>query len=309
MFTSTREIRIETSTVCNYNCTVCPRDSFVRNKEIMPQHLFEDIIGKCRKELPEINTITISGFGEFSADKCWRNKIIYAEQFFDKINILSNMSLLSRTDLDFLSEHIQSMRISLYGVDETSYATVHRPPKNITYAEVRDKIKYLCTQEIRPLVLLNYLLLPENRDSYKQWISEWQNYADSLEVWKPHNWIEGRSYRSECTHRKDTCGRPFKGPVQVQVDGTINVCCFDYNGELEIGDLKLQSFYEVFNSSRMKEIQQFHKKGLADRIPQCRVCDQRDCDECKQENLVYSSNFTSSDRINKTSTEYENLNL
>jgi hypothetical protein len=308
MLTKTREIRVETSTCCNYNCIICPRDSFKRKKEVMSQELFEHIVDTCLSELPHIDTITISGFGEFSTDPAWREKISHAESRFDQINILTNMSLLSFEDIDFLRSRVQTVRISIYGSDEKTYSSIHRQPKNVSYSDIRERVMYLCKAEKRrPRVILNFLLLDQNKAALEQWKAEWKDLADVVEIWKPHNWISGRQYRTVCSHRVESCGRPFNGPIQVQVDGTVNVCCFDYNGELIIGDLRRQRFQEIFSSQEMIEVQKKHAAGKADTINQCRMCDQRNCNRCKQNNMVYSSTFSTHERIKKTSTIYEAL--
>jgi radical SAM protein with 4Fe4S-binding SPASM domain len=93
----------------------------------------------------------------------------------------------------------------------------------------------------------------------------------------------------------------------VQVDGTVNVCCFDYNGELEIGDLKKQNFSEIFNGEPMEKIQQLHSSGKVDELPLCAQCDQRNSPESKQKQVIYNSQFSAEKRIHTTSTDYENL--
>jgi hypothetical protein len=308
MFTTTQEIRIEPSTLCNYNCIVCPRNTFVRKKEVMPNELFDIILDKTVKELPSIEHLTISGFGEFATDREWRYKIKKGASLFKKLHIITNLSLLSIQDLEYLLTYISDIRISLYGLSEDVYRSIHHPPGKAHYKAMKEKILFLIqTKKKDQRVLLNYIDIPENTHETREWIDFWKDKADLLEVWRPHNWINGKAYRTTCAHRLPTCGRPFKGPVQVQVDGTVNVCCFDYNGELLIGDLKHQSFREVFYSREMEIIQQYHGEGKADLLDQCRVCDQRNCTDCKSKQMLYNSKFNRQERVNLTSTEYENL--
>lgn len=307
MFTSSKEIRIETSTCCNYNCIMCPRNSFVRKKEIMPYRLFESIILACRKELPEIDSLTISGFGEFATDPGWKEKLELGRHHFSRINILTNLSLIPTEDLPYLADNADSVRISVYGIDEHTYRAVHRQPENISYSGIMRKINELCRNKSSCRIILNFLSVPENCEAWEQWIELWKDKADLLEVWKPHNWVEGKNYRKLSLRRTGSCGRPVSGPVQVQVDGTVNVCCFDYNGELQIGDLKKQSFGEIFKSQAMEVIQQKHRNGNADEIELCRNCDQRNPVETKSMNMLYSSEGSEQTRVEKTSTNYESL--
>lgn len=308
MFTTTHEIRIEPSTLCNYHCIVCPRESLVRKREVMPDGLFDMIIEKTKAELPHIEHLTISGFGEFATDKSWKHKIEKGSGFFKALHIITNLSLPGFKDLEFLLHYVSDIRISLYALSEEVYRKIHNPPKNIHYDDLQSKILFLVNRKkAGQRILLNYIEIPENENQTVNWIDFWKDKVDLLEVWKPHNWINGKEYRFSCSHRVPTCGRPHKGPIQVQVDGTVNVCCFDYNGELLIGDLKTQSFHNIFFSKEMEKIQDYHREGKADILPQCRVCDQRNCADCKSRHLLYNSKFDRKERINLTSTEYEKL--
>lgn len=276
----------------------------------MTDELFDIIIEKTNTELPHIKHLTISGFGEFTADKSWRYKIEKGARSFKGVHVITNLSLPDFNGLEFLLHHISELRISVYGLSEEVYRNIHHPPVNVHYEEIRDKIVFLLERKkTGQRIILNYIEMPENRHQTEDWINTWKDKADLIEVWKPHNWIKGKAYRACCPHRIPTCGRPHKGPVQVQVDGTVNVCCFDYNGELLIGDLKKQSFHDIFFGPQMEKIQDLHRNGKADILSQCRVCDQRNCAECKSRQLLYSSKFNIKERINLTSTEYKKLSL
>ena len=74
-----------------------------------------------------------------------------------------------------------------------------------------------------------------------------------------------------------------------------------------IGDLRYESFKEIFNSERMIQIQELHAKGNADLLPLCVICDQRNSHQSKIENLIYNSAHSAEKRIRATSTEYDLL--
>jgi hypothetical protein len=287
---------------------MCPRESFTRKKEAMSNSLFDSIIVKAKNKIPSIRYLTISGFGEFATDPGWRDKIEKGASAFERLHVITNCSLFDTSDLDFLLAHVTDVRVSVYGTDEESYVNVHRPPSGATYSSVEKNIRYLREHKSpKQRIVLNYIEVRENASKTGEWIDRWEGYVDLLEVWKPHNWIRGKEYRTPCAHRLQTCGRPYNGPVQVQVDGTVNLCCFDYNGELVIGDLNTEGFTEIFEGNRMIRYQHLHETGSADAIPQCRVCDQRDCNPCKSVNVVYNSGFDTLERVGRTSTEYEDV--
>jgi radical SAM protein with 4Fe4S-binding SPASM domain len=128
--------------------------------------------------------------------------------------------------------------------------------------------------------------MEENKKEMKDWISYWEPKLSEVYVWKPHNYIDGRTYRILDKENQKTCGRPLEGPLNVAVDGKAHVCCYDYNKQMIVGDLKHQTISEVINSTEMKRIQEKHKnndfKGL--------ICD--DCDQTNKNEkvLIYKSN-------------------
>jgi hypothetical protein len=154
---------------------------------------------------------------------------------------------------------------------------------------------------------LNYLQIDENESETEEWKNRWAGRVDALEIWRPHSWIDGRSYRRLCEHRVASCGRPFSGPLQIQVDGTMNVCCFDYNGTLSIGDLKKSSIKEIYEGPAMGRIQSLHDAGFADHLPACLLCDQRNCIACKSPSLIHSPVCSGDVRVALTSTDFKRL--
>ena len=138
------------------------------------------------------------------------------------------------------------------------------------------------------------------------WIEYWKNRADLIEVWRPHNWVNAKDYRLKQKLKKNSCGRPLKTPLQIQADGTINMCCFDFDGKLTLGNLKTESLKEIFSSDIFKRISSCHLKGdftKSDLI--CRDCDQRNFD--KSGVMMYSSKFDPIKRVKMVSTTYEEV--
>lgn len=303
------EIRIEPSTVCNYSCLMCPRSALTRKREIMPDDLFERIARQARREIPHLEMCTVSGYGEFSMDPNWRNKLAVAAELFPRIHVVTNLSRLrTKDDLATLATLATEARVSINALGDTRYRDIHRPPADIEYETIEARVVQLA--ELRGptfRLCLTFSALRENLDQIVPWIERWKPVVDTLEVWRPHNWIDGRQYRSISGQRMPTCGRPQRGPIQVQVDGTVNVCCFDYNGKLIVGDLTSQTFKEIFGGEEMTRIRRLHATGLADTLPPCAVCDQRSRLEERQQHLIYCSHGSTKERVTRTSSGKETL--
>lgn len=301
--TNTKEARIETSTVCNYSCVFCPHSSpdFTRKKQIMNMDLFKDIISKLPKQ---INTITLSGMGEVCTDPGTIDKIKYCKEKGYTVNMLSNGSLLTSIMLHQIVEAgLDSLRLSIHAIDPIKY-------ENITGATTNEYINAINTVDILSgfrngmELIVTCDMIEVDEDIIKNIRNWFEKKVDLLEIWKTHNWSDWGNYRKGSTH-KTTCGRPFNGPLQIQVDGTINMCCFDYDGKLTIGDLKTQTVDEVFSGEEYKNILSFHS-GEFDYEPLlCEYCDQ--LYEIDESVVIYNSKYNSKERIGKVSTTYQEM--
>jgi radical SAM protein with 4Fe4S-binding SPASM domain len=304
---NTREVRFEPSTICNYACSICPlgTGSFKRSGEVMTQDLFEKLIDKIREQAPQINTCTLSGMGEIFTDAGILSKIQYAADSGFDIHLLTNGSLLNKIIIKrLLKIGIKSIRISFHTPIPNHFTKI-TGTSALILKKLCQNIKYLSKHRgsTRLIITSN---LTENFINDVEAIKKFcLPLVDLLEIWRPHNWASWGTYRQNIRQRI-TCGRPQHGPLQIQVDGTVNMCCFDFNGELLLGDLKKQSLQGIFNSNVYKKILKFHKNHKNKQNLLCKNCDQ--LHPADPGILIFNSGFIPSDRINKTSTIYENLN-
>jgi len=303
--TTSNEVRIENCTICNYSCKFCPHPtaSFTRKKEIMSNDLFKFLLTKVKYEAPQITDCTISGFGEPFLDKGIMDKIAFASSLGYNIHIVTNGVYIFKNTLKEMADNdrIKDIRYSLHTTNSEHYEEI-TSGKIIEWASVMTNIKHSIKLGINTIITAD--IIEENKDDVDALIKYWEGKPVTIEVWKPHNWVDWGNYR-KVESTKLTCGRPFNGPLQVQVDGTVNMCCFDYNGKLEIGDLKTQSLNEIFNSDEYKFISDLHSGKEFDWTNlMCKSCDQR---KDNSGIVIYNNKFTEEERLGRTSTNYRSV--
>lgn len=310
MIPKNNDMRFEVTTKCNYNCIICPREKLTRKIETMSLALFKKIFYKIVSEAEQYNTLSFPGMGEPLLDKTLVNKIEYAKKIKNNLSvlILTNGSFLTPQKFKELqSSGVNSIRVSLYGNDYESYVKVHRIKNKRLFDKIRKNLEDILCMKRNTQLLLTFNVIDSCNDRVvNDWIKFWGNKADLLEVWRPHNWVDARSYRKIQQKKMNSCGRPFNGPLQVQVDGTVNMCCFDFDGKLTLGNLKKQSLEETFSSPLYKRIIECHKSGKfkgSELI--CEKCDQRNLD--KSDVMVYNSKFDIKERVSKLSTTYVDI--
>ncbi|KKK94299.1 hypothetical protein LCGC14_2684260, partial [marine sediment metagenome] len=255
------EVRIETSTQCNYACVFCPHStSFNRKKQIMSFETFKFILDKIKIETPQINHCTISGFGEAFLDKTIMKKIEYARGQDYKVHILTNGSLLSKSIMNKIFRlGVSDLRFSIHALESDKYASIMGTSVD-NYIRVLHNIAYAIKNKNNTKIIVTAVIIKYNKDQIKLLIDNYAKLTDLLEIWKPHNWIDSNYYRFGDAVKR-TCGRPLKGPLQIQVDGTVNMCCFDYNEQIVLGNFKKQTLSEIFSSEPYLTIKKHHKNG------------------------------------------------
>jgi sulfatase maturation enzyme AslB (radical SAM superfamily) len=277
------EIRIENTNLCNGACTVCPREQLTRQKVTMGNDHFALLANQAKDLGAEI--ISIFGYGEPLLDSYLPAKVKHCSDQGLETFVTTNASLLDfEMAATLLWAGLDRIRISVHGIIARSYNTVHRKlnfkevMKNIhRFKKLRDKHRPGCQIEIT--------VLPMHAEHHLDIRAFWAGIADELEIWKPHNWAYGRSYRKG-DRKKPTCGRPWNGPVQINSDGNMMVCCFDFDGRMTVGNTYENTIEEILKGEAFEEIRGRHRIGNFEGVP-CETCDQ--LHEPEKSPLIYSS--------------------
>ncbi|GAG26740.1 unnamed protein product, partial [marine sediment metagenome] len=248
-----------------------------------------------------------TGFGEPMLDRHLEQKIKYAKSKGLRTYIITNGSALTpKRAYRLLMAGLDEMRVSFYGMESGTYNAVmrgldfDRTVKNLmNFLAVRSSLKIDCKMQ------LSYLVLSENKKDVDEFISFWQDKVDFIEVWKPHNFGDGKDFRQRIGIKK-TCGRPENGPLQIQWDGTVIPCCYDYNNQINLGNAFNDSIPDIMSGEKYEAIRDAHRKGEFYRFPYCDQCDQLLAHE---DALVYTNrhDLPASEAVKLSNTDLYNL--
>lgn len=269
------EVRYEPTDHCNATCIMCPRDKHEHGREhgIMDQAKYEKSVDEVVSLGAE--RIVLVGFGEPMLDKRLEDKMAYAKSKGVSTYIITNGSVLTGLRARRIIEAgLDEMRVSFYGMHRESYNAVmqgleYEKTKEglLSFLALRDEMK-------SPMkVQLSYLVLPENEADTQAFREYWEPRVDAIEIWKPHNFGDGRDYR-ERRDCKTSCGRPDNGPLQIQWNGEIIPCCYDYNNQIVLGNAFEQPVLEILNSPKYRLLRYAHRQGKFSMFPYCDQCDQ-----------------------------------
>ncbi len=283
------EVRIENTNACNASCIICPREKMTRPKAFMDQAHFENLVDQA-KDLGA-TLISVFGYGEPLLDKGILNKIQYCTDQGLETFITTNASLLNlNMAYKLLDAGLSQIRFSVHGL-AIYYRAVHRGLeykdviRNIAnFAAINRQDKIGCRTQVS--------VIPLNNEPIDLIKSAWDGFE--LEIWEPHNWTDGRNYRVVKKDKK-TCGRPHRGPVQINADGKMMVCCFDFDAKLTVGDTYKNTIKEILKSDAFNSIREKHETGDLKGL----ICDT--CDQLTDYNALIYSNIDPDCKMDTTS--------
>ncbi len=290
------EVRIENSSCCNAHCTVCPREQLTRPRMVMDLVPFSRLVRQA-KDLGA-TVIAIYGFGEPLLDTGIADKVkVCSDHGLESFITTNAFKLWKKRTFELLDAGLTHIRFSVHGINKQMYESVH---KGLRYPFVKNNIDLFLSmnRDVYNGQCVTMLTAMPMHDEPIELIREkWEDAVDFLEIWSPHNWAGGKDFR-KIVRKKKTCGRPWDGPVQINSDGTMMVCCFDFNGEMTVGDTNRQSIKKILKGAEFDRIRGKHESGDLAGLP-CKTCDQ--LNEYEESPLLYS-NRDKSRAINKSST-------
>jgi organic radical activating enzyme len=308
-----KEVRIEPTNLCNYSCIMCPREKHTRKKGIMSMKLYHRIIDQVVDM--GANKIVLTNFGEPFIDPTLEEKILIAKNYGLTTYVISNASMFSEySSYDSSLTKIESaikngldeIRLSFYGFDQGQYEKImkggnfNKALSNISL--LSDLKKKYGTIEVSHFILDfdGEIAIDKCPDIIKE-------AADYYEIWKPHNFGDGKTYRDlNPTVGKKSCGRPQSGPLQINWNGIVVPCCYDYNESIPLGDASIQTLEEILKGDAYSSLRESHKANEYSKHSYCNGCDQLLCNK-SENSIVYSTNPTHKDMklddiVNRTNT-------
>ncbi len=283
-----RELRLETINTCNAKCVMCPRSDMTRTKGTMDEKLAKSLIEQSISA--GVEKICFGRFGEPLLDPRLFDFIRYARSISKTVvtYFFTNGSLLKKRADEIMNSGVTMVKVSMSSLRKEVYESI---AKGIKFEDVKEGLKTLLGQKQRewrlgepslPGVGLVYISLPENkgedvREFQRYW--DWQG-VDMFSFWRPHNWNKSKDYRLNGPRVR--CDRPRSGTMEVDVDGKVVPCCFDFNSELVLGDLTKQTIEEALESKKVKDFADLHARAVEDESVMkghfCENCHERSVD-------------------------------
>lgn len=269
-------IDLEITTKCNLRCSFCPRTQMNLKSEDMPLEMVKKIIDEF--SLKGGCAIKFVYLGEPLLYPHLGEIIKYAKDsgIIDTI-ISTNGNLLNEKNI---IELIQS------GLDKIIFSVDSIHPR--TYKEIR--VNGNLSKVLRGLILFQYLrdkLKSKTPETQIQVISMQQNkmeiifkyyrefYKDFVDKIRISPFCLDYQNKKEIGEKPNFhCPSPFRR-MTIRVNGDICVCCGSRTDSKILGNIRVNTLEEIWNSQKFREIRSLMKNGKSHLIECCNFCDHR----------------------------------
>lgn len=278
------EVRIENTNRCGYHCFFCPREKLERDQGVMP---LEDLALVLDRVGEHQGLVDLHGFGEPLLDKLLPAKIELVTSRWPEAEPRFYSTLGVKVQPDYFQRlaeaGLRHVEVSFYGFDRESYWQAHGSDR---YAVARANLIRLCEVQKNSAGALQVVVrafpksdLVKQPGATPQLLDEFHLWLQSLGIRvlrerELHNYGKGRNYNAAGAELPCSIVWGYRRRIlQVTWDLYVIPCCFDFNADMKLGNLRTQSLAEIFSGPQYTEFIQSHVDNRLWGYPVCGACE------------------------------------
>lgn len=283
-------LAIDPCNLCNFKCKFCAMQSSDESrsykKQFMELKLFEKIIDDLEEMSARLKVLRLSGQGEPLLNPNIIEMISYAKtkNVADFIEIVTNGSKFNPAfNSKLVDSGVDRIRISVEEVTEEGYIEMvgHRIDFEEFITNIRDlheKSTDKCEIYVK---IVDAAVDTENKKGLfynifeeicdRIWIDSvvplWSDYEELNDSFQ----IKQKGLHGQEMQPVKICPYPFYSLV-INPDGEVTACCADWRRKLVMGNLKEQSFREIWNGVILRTFWTDMLKGDKNKYEMCAKC-------------------------------------
>lgn len=239
---------LEMTTSCNLRCINCPYPNMKREKrKVMEDGLYRKIIDEIAEKSPNKTILWYAFMGEpFFLKEKLTERIKYAKSSGIKnIYLNTNGTMINPYIFNLIDSGVDKIFISMDAFFGKTYFNIKG--SDITALE-RD-INYFLSIKERPEIVLQFIVMDENRDEEKLFVDYWIKKGATVKVRRKLGWgneVNAPDLIIPQEKRNIPCPWLMRQMV-VLCDGRVAQCDADFEGCHSAGDINKQTIYNVWN--------------------------------------------------------------
>ncbi len=268
------ELQLAVASTCNFKCIYCPIDSVKTKKGIMDYALFTKIIDDLDGFPQKIKVLRLMREGEPLLNKRLPDMIRYAKmrQPSVKVDLTTNGSLLTpKVSDEIVGAGLDKLFISLQGMNAEAYKRLSGI--DIDFEKYIENIIYFATHRKKCTLFMKVPDIGVTESEKNDFFALFDKYADQLflerifPAWPNFDVSHlqtdkqmGYYGQPKSVTPVKVCTLPFYD-LTVDHKGIVTVCSIDWEEKTNMGDVKNQSLYDVWNGKKFNDFRRMQLKG------------------------------------------------
>ena len=268
---------IETSSLCNAACLMCPYRSLKRARKIMDRPTWEKIIDRLKKERLLINKVFFSGMGEPLIDPDLLDRIKQVKDLGYYVKLYTNASWLKpEVSQKLIDLKVNEINISFNGTNKREYESIMKLDYETTLRNIESLLKIKTENHThQPIIRISSVLLKQNEKNVKNHLTRWSKVVKSVGVSIAHEW--GGTISAKTSHHFDKTRvfpcRSLWHTINIDSCGNFVICCRDYESNFVLGNIMTDSFAKIEKSPLLSKFRSLHLGYDQSKLPEmCKRC-------------------------------------
>jgi len=270
-------VAIETVLGCNARCVMCPVNDWKRPHGIMPDEVFNTAISQVSDFKDRVTSVSLFLDGEPLLDPHIAERVYACKSSgLKNVGITTNGFLLSKQRaVSLLDASIDWIVISFDSLVDDVYEAIRVRLKK---DRVLDNILQLVAERDRrnsdTTIVVRFIEQDLNRGEFDDYFSFFSRrldpVKDEIHFGKEHNWASSED--AGAPKGISPCGL-IDSRVAIMRDGTVPICCVDYNAVADMGNIMNDHLLDIYNGDKWQTVRELHKSGNRSQFRPCDVCD------------------------------------
>lgn len=266
------EITIELTNWCNLDCVFCPHRKMKRPVGFIEVNLFKKIIDEIKGY---VESVDLDLMGESAMHPQIFEIIRYCKKAGLKTSLNSNMTGIdSGRAKQLVDSGLDLLVMGIDGVTKETYEQIRRGASfDITKKNI-EAILAMKTNSLYRVVQMVYVTA--SRKEVLSFLRVWRNKGAQYLRIQPYQNIDKEKVDLNAlpvTRQRmgRVCIQPWK-KIAICWDGSVVLCCNDYDTFHVIGDIKNEHTLDVWNGAPMQELRGLLVARQWERLPLCSRC-------------------------------------
>lgn len=121
---------------------------------------------------------------------------------------------------------------------------------------------------------MTFVCLEQNRNEVEDFKRKWHGRVDEIIISFAKDWagkmnVDG--FKSKLDTSSNICKSLWKDMI-ILSNGRVALCCNDYEGDEEMGDINFHKILDVWNGTSFRKYRTLHREGRRSEIGLCENC-------------------------------------